>query len=178
MAAEDRKTKSPEVSSSALAAKARRRSRRRRKMLLLSLLVLILAGTTGFFAYKYHQANQQAKLEANPKAAAAQQINDLVDKVGKLVVLPSGETPTVATVTDISKLKGQAFFAPAQNGDKVLIYTQAKKAVLYRPSQNKVIEIAPLNIGSSSSSSSGSSDSSTSSDNSSAGDVNQSSGTN
>jgi hypothetical protein len=167
MAQEDKKPKLPSAYHTAPALRPRRRSRRRRTMLT-TLVILILAGATGFFAYKWHQANQQAKLEANPKAAAAQQIDDLVDQVSKLVVLPTGETPTVATVTDISKLKGQAFFAPAQNGDKVLIYTQAKKAVLYRPSENRVIEIAPLNIGNNSSSS-GSSD-----DSSQAGDVNQS----
>ena len=164
MASEDKKTKLPEAYRAGPPVKSRRRSRRK-KSLLLGLLVVILAATTGFFAYKYHQANQQAKLLANPKAAASAQIDDLVAKVGKLVVLPTGEKPTVATVTDISKLQGQAFFAPAQNGDKVLIYTQAKKAVLYRPSENKVIEIAPLNIGSSNTTST--------SDNSQPGNVNQ-----
>jgi hypothetical protein len=53
----------------------------------------------------------------------------------------------VATVSDASKLQSQQFFAKAQNGDKVLIFTNAKRAVLYRPSTNKVIEYAPVNIG-------------------------------
>jgi hypothetical protein len=34
----------------------------------------------------------------------------------------------------------------AQVGDKVLIYTNASKAILYRPSDNKIIEKAPLQV--------------------------------
>ena len=57
------------------------------------------------------------------------------------------EVPTVATVSDVSKLKNQAFFANAKNGDKVLIYQNAKKAILYRPSSNKIVEFGPINLG-------------------------------
>lgn len=72
-----------------------------------------------------------------------QQIKSLVNKVGKLVELPE-EEPTVATVTDKEKLSNQAFFERSENGDRVLIFQEAKKAYLYRPSTNKIIEIAPL----------------------------------
>lgn len=58
-----------------------------------------------------------------------------------------GEEPTIATITDREKLKDQAFFARAENGDKVLIYAQAKKAFLYSVKTGKVLEIAPVNIG-------------------------------
>lgn len=68
----------------------------------------------------------------------------LVDKIGKLIELPADETPTIALVSDVDKLQNQAFFAKAQNGDQVLIYTKAKKVILYRPSINKLIEVAPL----------------------------------
>ncbi len=58
-------------------------------------------------------------------------------------------TPTVATVSDPAKLQGQTFFANAKVGDKVLIYTNAKMAYLYDPISNKLINVAPLNIGTS-----------------------------
>lgn len=127
----------------------RRSSKKRLKKSLIALLIILLAVGAGYFYYKYNQANNEAKRLADPKVAATQQVNNLVSQVGKLVELPSGQTPTIATVTDKTKLSSQSFFKNAENGDKVLIYTQAKRAVLYRPSTNKVIEIAPLNIGNS-----------------------------
>ncbi len=83
----------------------------------------------------------------DPQGVAKQETRDLVAAVSKLIVLPDGEDPTVATVSEPNKLKSQAFFAKAQKGDKVLIYTNAKKAILYNPETNKIIEVAPINIG-------------------------------
>lgn len=69
----------------------------------------------------------------------------IVQAVGKLVVLPE-EVPTIATVTDLEKLKDQAFFKNAKVGDKVLIYIKARKAILYDAQADKIIELAPLNM--------------------------------
>jgi hypothetical protein len=61
--------------------------------------------------------------------------------------LPQGETPTVANVSDADAAKKQsAFFVDAQNGDKVLMYVKAGQAILYRPSTNKIIKVAPLTL--------------------------------
>ncbi len=120
-------------------------------MMLVSVLVIIaLAIGGGYYYNKYHDSQKKVAELSNPQAAAKAQVDAVVAKVGQLAELPSGETPTLATVTDPSKLSGQAFFANSKAGDQVLIYTQAKKAFLYRPSTNKIIEIAPVNIGSSS----------------------------
>lgn len=67
--------------------------------------------------------------------------SELISAVGKLIELPSG-TPQIATVSDKTKLASQAFFRNAQNGDKVLIYKD--EAILYRPSTNKLIAVAPV----------------------------------
>ncbi len=90
---------------------------------------------------------QVKELKQNPQTVTAQETSALVAKVSKLVLLPTNETPTIATVSDPSALVGQSFFDNAQKGDKVLIYSQAKKAILYSVSLNKIINIAPLNIG-------------------------------
>jgi hypothetical protein len=105
--------------------------------------VLLLAG---MLWWSHRQVTQlRDDLSTQQSASKAQEENRaLLDKIGAIILLPKDETPTIATVNDLDKLKGQPFFANAQLGDKVLIYAKAKKAVLYRPSENKVIELAPL----------------------------------
>lgn len=116
------------------------------KRVIITAVLVVLAGAPAVYFYRQYQ-NVQLKLQ-NPTEAAKQEAQDITKAVGKLIELPGGEEPTVATVTDVTKLSDQAFFAQAQNGDKVLIYAKAAKAVLFRPSTNKIIEVAPVNIGS------------------------------
>jgi hypothetical protein len=101
----------------------------------------------GFLTYGYLHTRSELKRLSNPQTASQDATEELVSKVGKLVELPSGETPTLASVQDVNKLKSQEFFARAQNGDKVLVYSKANRAVLYRPSTNKVIEFSKVNFG-------------------------------
>lgn len=115
-------------------------------------ILLILAALPSYYFYNQYQSVQ--KLLQSPKASANAEVKQLIAEVGKLMVLPVSEQPTIATVSDVTKLADQPFFANAKNGDKVLIYTQSKKAILYRESINKIIEVAPVNIGSSAASNS------------------------
>ena len=92
---------------------------------------------------------QLASVQNNPQALVQKQSNDLITKVGVLMKLPAGETPTVAAVSDAAAAKKQSpFFANAANGDKVLLYVKAGEAILYRPSTNKIILVAPLTFNS------------------------------
>jgi hypothetical protein len=105
--------------------------------------LVLLALIPSFYFYNQYQSTKD--LLQNPKSQTAAQTKALVDAVGKLMELPTNEQPKLATVTDVTQLAGQSFFAHAKNGDKVLIYTQAGKAILYRESANKIIEVAPVN---------------------------------
>jgi hypothetical protein len=67
----------------------------------------------------------------------------IITKVNGLTDTPKGETPQILRVVDQTKLN-QPFLKDAKNGDKVLVYAQANKVILYRPSTNKVIAIGPL----------------------------------
>ncbi|MEN9604317.1 MAG: hypothetical protein RJB39_2 [Candidatus Parcubacteria bacterium] len=109
--------------------------------IILSITTIVALGLAGYFFYQLHAAKK------DPQAASQKETTELVAKISKLIVLPEGETPTVATVSDPTALKDQVFFAQAQKGDKVLIYAQAKKAILYSLTLNKILEVAPLNIG-------------------------------
>ena len=116
------------------------------KILVITLLIVAIGGWALFAITKYRAPVQKEQLQ---KTEPKQEIASLVAKIGSFYDLPTGEIPTVATVSDKTKLQKQAFFAKAENGDKVLIYTNAKKAILYRPSTNKIMEDAPLTFNSS-----------------------------
>ncbi len=111
-------------------------------------ILVILAGvvviTSGASVYFY---NQYIMLKRNPDRVAQDEVKKIVAQVSKLIVLPEGETPTLATVADPEKLQDQEFFAKAKMGDKVLIYANAKKAILYSPETNKIVEVVPINTG-------------------------------
>ncbi len=88
-----------------------------------------------------------AQTPSNPAVLGKQQAlaDQYVAEIGKLTALPTDEKPTVATVTDVEKLrKTQPFFNDAQNGDVVLIYS--KKAILYDPQKHVIVDIAPVNL--------------------------------
>jgi len=114
----------------------------------LVLLTLAGIGGTGYFYWEYQKAQKEIKtIKTDPSTAqkaAQEEVKKLTAEVGMLVELPQDEDPTVATVIDAEKLKEQPFFAKTQNDDKVLIYTKAKKAILYRPSTKKIIDIGPI----------------------------------
>ncbi len=112
--------------------------------IILVLIFLGLVGSTGYFFYQYQQLKKQYQ---NSSTAVSAQTQQIVDEVKKLMLLPKGEVPTVATITDVSKLRNQQFFVNATNGDKVLIYTNAKEAILYDPKENIIINVAPITLG-------------------------------
>ena len=112
--------------------------------LLVALAVFGLLGT-GVMAYKYNQAKNDPKTS---QAAIKKANQKLVEKVGKLILIPKGVDPVIAKVDDKSKLKDQPFFKNAENGDKVLIYANDKKAFLYRESTNQLINVGPIAVNS------------------------------
>jgi len=111
----------------------------------LSLLILVTVAVIGLYG-SVHYYNKYQALTIDPKVAAEKETTRLVGILGELMELPKGETPTVATISDKEKLKGQLFFSQAENGDILFAYTTSMKAILYRPSINKIINVAPISI--------------------------------
>ncbi|NTU66873.1 MAG: LytR C-terminal domain-containing protein [Candidatus Moranbacteria bacterium] len=105
------------------------------------LTILILVGLAGTSIYYFRQYK---KIKENPNSIAQEETKAITEKLSKIMDLPQGEDPTLATVSDRDKLKEQEFFKNAENGDKILIYAGAKQAILYRPVANKIIQVAPL----------------------------------
>lgn len=126
-----------------------------------TLVIVVLLAAVGGLVYAYMQmrsdkqdlqsqlASTRNELETyrtNPQEAARAEVRRYVEEVGKLYALPEGEEPSVATVSDKSKLQDQQFFAKAENGDVTLIYTNAKLAVLYRPSTKQIVNVSSVTL--------------------------------
>jgi len=110
--------------------------------ILAGLLMLGIASIPSLYFYNKYKAAQ--RLLQDSTQILQEEARLLQENVGKLILLPEGEEPTIMTVTDKEKLSGQEFFAHAKNGDKVLVYATAKKAFLYDPNANMVLEVGPL----------------------------------
>lgn len=105
--------------------------------IVLGVLLIFFAITTIYFYSQYKKATG--------KKIAQEELKEITDKLSKMILLPQ-EGPTLATIADKSKLASQDFYKNAQNGDKILIYRAAKKAILYRPSTNMIIEVSTISI--------------------------------
>jgi hypothetical protein len=120
------------------------------------ILVIALAGGVAFWLLRDRMqygskldsllSPTNTSLNQQTGQLSSDQTQQLIDEVGKIIDLPTGETPTVAVITDVLQLQNQEFFKKAQNGDQVLIYSVASKAYLYRPSQKKIIDVQSISI--------------------------------
>lgn len=116
------------------------KSSKKIRVIVFFILVIAIGGVlTSYYMWK------KVKNLENPSLAIESEVKKIVGDISNIFVLPMDETPTLATVSDPSKLKSQAFFANAEAGDKVLIYTKSKKAILWRPSISKIVEISAIN---------------------------------
>lgn len=100
--------------------------------------ILTVSLSVGYIAYgKFFNLSDTEYIQ-NELAVA-------VSAVGELMILPEGDEPVLATVTDAETLiKQQAFFAGATDGDQLLLFPKNMKAVIYSPSRGKIINAGPI----------------------------------
>lgn len=105
---------------------------------------LLLAGSVAFgviYFQKYQQLNSMSAAEFE------QRENDrIISKIAKLYTLPAEEQPEIAIVKDKEALRQNPFFEQAENGDFVVIFRDAKLALLYRPGEDRLVKVGPLNV--------------------------------
>lgn len=106
--------------------------RSQKALFIFSLLILSLIAASGYFYWQRHKAQDNS---------------NVITSLEQLIELPT-EEPSLAIITDIEKLKDQPFFQKAENGDKLLIYKNSQKAILYRPSKNKIIDFTLIDTSS------------------------------
>lgn len=124
-------TKEISTSDVPVAARIEKKPRHRlRRTVFLSLLAVVLIGAASLL---------YGRMQQDPVSANQQ----LIAEVGEKALLPSDETPAITTVIDETQLN-QEFLRSAKEGDKVLLYFQAGKAIVYRPANGKIVNMGPL----------------------------------
>lgn len=107
------------------------------------IVTVVLLVAFGLLGYALLKKSQQLEKLSNTQTSS--QNEQFIVEIRKHLQVPE-EEPTVATVSDASKLNSQEFFKHVQDGDKVLIFPKANRALIYRPSTQKVIEYAKVNL--------------------------------
>lgn len=122
----------------------------KQKLILIIMIVLVSAGGTlyGLTMRKDNKRLQMQieQLKIDPQSINRDEIKSLIEKMSKLIALPEGETPVLFPF-EKEKYNDQQVFSKTENGDKILIYSNAKKAYIYRPSRNVIVDVIPVNIG-------------------------------
>ena len=97
---------------------------------------LILFGlcAAGFWYYSAHQPDRNS-------------VEYIKREVGRHILLPPNEQPVLATITDTTKVSSP-FLKRGSNGDKVLIFAQARRVILYRPSLDRIVDVGPIEVNS------------------------------
>lgn len=114
----------------------------------------IISSTVGliiisvFFIFQYFQVSRElSDLKSNP-AKLTELLNSenqkILEKVSQLMELPAEKPQQIVTISDLDSIANQPLLSKAQLGDVFVLFTSAKKAILYRPSQHKIIDVIPV----------------------------------
>lgn len=118
----------------------------------LKYLIFFLAVATGvagvtiaiYFYNKVGTANSlNIPIIAESERLTTKEIKALTEKMSQIAVLPEDETPTVLTISDLTKLHSNPFFKNAKLKDKILIFKKAERIILYDPIGHKIVNMGP-----------------------------------
>jgi hypothetical protein len=108
-----------------------------KKMVTIGVLLVVLCAVVAFVLTKIYP-EKYAKMRADREAAT------VINNVKDLIVLPEG-TPAIFDVQDPELLVGQqAFFAGVEKGDKLLVYPESAKAIIYSPRRDIIVNVGPV----------------------------------
>lgn len=108
-------------------------ARRNRKLRTAAFAVIVLVVcAVGGYIYTSHKPVEAVSNDSK-----------LIQQVAAKAVLPTDESPSISTVVNATAVN-QPFLKGAKNGDKVLLYFQAGRAIVFRPSTGQVVNMGAL----------------------------------
>jgi hypothetical protein len=112
--------------------------------LIIALAVVVVVVAGGWWAWRSQSAGSLANLANDPTAKLTDgQVQDLVAQIGKFMVVPSDEKPSVVVLRDTATLaQQQPFYRGAKDGDILVIYSN--RAIIYDPKDQKLVNVGPI----------------------------------
>jgi hypothetical protein len=101
------------------------------------LVIIALLGLVGMIYFSYNNRNVN-NTEDQPQAIA---------KINNILLIKELDEPLIAKVDNIddAKKENPAFYENAISGDTLMVIKSTRKVVLYRESENKIINFGFLN---------------------------------
>jgi len=106
------------------------------------LILVVVGAVAGGGWYFFNQGNKGFVIRPGEKLSD-EQVSELIERVGRFLVLPSDEKPSVAAISDALALsERQAFYKDAKDGDILIVYSS--KAIIYDATADKLVNVGPI----------------------------------
>lgn len=111
--------------------------------LVVGVFLLVLVAGGGWWAYNRQSSDDLVALSASGGKPNDAQVQALVARIGKFMVVPADETPSATVLRDVQTLaQQQPFYHDAKDGDFLVIYSS--RAIIYDPNANKLVNVGPI----------------------------------
>ena len=112
--------------------------------LILGLVLVALVGAGGWWAFSSQSGDDLANLSANAgEKLTDAQVQAVISRVGKFMVVPSEEKPSVVVLRNVAELAAQqSFYRDAKDGDILIVYSA--RAIVYDAKANKLVSVSPI----------------------------------
>lgn len=113
------------------------------KFILAAVVVVVVAGG-GWYAWQSQSSDDLVALASQPGAKVTDaQVDRLVAKIARFLVVPANEKPIVLVLSDAeSRAQQQPFYRDAKNGDILFVY--GTKAIIYDVRADKLVNVGPI----------------------------------
>lgn len=110
--------------------------------IILGVVLVVAVAVGGWWAFSAQSDDGLANIGAGAKLTEAQ-VQQVVARVSKYMVLPSGEEPSVSVIADVAtRAEQQPFYRGAKDGDILIVYSS--RAIIYDPKENKLVNVGPI----------------------------------